>query len=58
MKLVDLVESQKLSEAREEQVQDRRHREASMEEREEKEYPMKSNGKYSWSLKAWERERN
>lgn len=57
MKIVDLVESQKLSQAREE-VQDRRCREVSMEEREEKEYPMKSNGKCSWSLKAWEQDRN
>lgn len=46
LRLADLVESQKLSEATE-QVQDRRHREASMEDKEEKEYPVKSSGKYS-----------
>lgn len=33
--LVKLVESQKLSDANEEQVQDEKHREGSMEEREE-----------------------
>lgn len=46
LKLSDLVESRKLSEAKEE-VQDKRQREASMEESEEKEYPMKNNGRFS-----------
>lgn len=52
LKLVDLVESQKFLEAREEQVPDRRHSQTSLEEREGKDHLMKSDGKHSWSLKT------